>query len=283
MCPAPLACVADQCRTACAGPGDCLAGRCESASCVEPIAGTDAGPGEDAGDVDAAQVQDRDAAGGADAGLEDAAGLDAAPTDAASASDAWSEPRDAYRPDARNCPSSPCPGEVVISEVYPGLQAGFFVELYVPGGGDLDLSGCIVTAFHRTTAAHEVTLPSGSRVSSHGYYAVGDSASADLRVSTTTLRVDAAHGAVALSCAGLTIDEVGWGSNLHHEGAALPNPTTGQSLERRASASSTASTLGPGGAEEHAGNGYDGGDNATDFVAQGQPLMQSRASALEPP
>lgn len=274
VCPSPLVCIADECRTACSRVSDCLAGACEGSSCVEPISGVDGGAAEDAGDPDASQSQP-------DAALFDAGGeLDAGgASDAGSATDAFFVPRDAYRPDGGNCRTQPCPGDVLISEVLPGT-GDYFVELYVPGHGDVDLDGCMLSSIHRIAASQDIELPLGSRVHGHGFYAIGASG-ADFTVDPTLLRVDAANGAVALSCHSTVLDEVGWGTATFHEGTAVPNPPSGRAIERRASDVSTGETLAPGGSEEHAGNGYDTDDNAADFVVQ--PTMQTRASAPEPP
>jgi hypothetical protein len=58
VCAAPLACVADQCRTSCGGDDDCREGTCSSGTCVEPVGGADAGGGVDGGGVDAGVLVD---------------------------------------------------------------------------------------------------------------------------------------------------------------------------------------------------------------------------------
>jgi phosphatidylserine/phosphatidylglycerophosphate/cardiolipin synthase-like enzyme len=54
-------------------------------------------------------------------------------------------------------------------------------------------------------------------------------------------------------------------------------------VERKASATSTAATLGPAGSEEKAGSGWDTNSNANDFLAQTVINPQNSASSKEPP
>jgi alpha-tubulin suppressor-like RCC1 family protein len=69
----PLACVADQCRSACITASECISGACVAGACDEPIAGIDAGAGPidasaDAPSDDAALMADVGSDAGADAG-----------------------------------------------------------------------------------------------------------------------------------------------------------------------------------------------------------------------
>ena len=80
------------------------------------------------------------------------------------------------------------------------------------------------------------------------------------------------------------VDFVGYGTANAFEGSgATPALTNTTSAERKASASSTDVTLGPGGLEEKAGNGWDTNNNASDFVAQSNINPQNSASPKEPP
>ncbi len=64
---------------------------------------------------------------------------------------------------------------------------------------------------------------------------------------------------------------------------SAPTLSNTTSVERKASSSSTAATLAPGGSEEKAGNGWDTNDNASDFVSQSAINPQNSASPKEPP
>jgi hypothetical protein len=48
VCPSPLRCVSDECRTQCSTDDDCLAHHCALGTCAEPVSGRDAGPSLDA-------------------------------------------------------------------------------------------------------------------------------------------------------------------------------------------------------------------------------------------
>ncbi len=82
----------------------------------------------------------------------------------------------------------------------------------------------------------------------------------------------------------MTVDLVGWGSAVagNYEGTACPKPAQGVSLERKAKSTSDATSMGAGGADEFAGNGYDTDNNANDFVQRTTPQPQSSASPAEP-
>jgi phosphatidylserine/phosphatidylglycerophosphate/cardiolipin synthase-like enzyme len=81
------------------------------------------------------------------------------------------------------------------------------------------------------------------------------------------------------------IDRVGWLAATGPEGSAIGEAhPRGGSYERKASASSTAASLQPGGAEALDGNGWDSDNNAADFVLQpvGMSGPQNSDSPPEP-
>ncbi len=79
------------------------------------------------------------------------------------------------------------------------------------------------------------------------------------------------------------VDFVGYGSTANKfEGSGpTPAPSNTTSIERKASATSTTQTMGIGGTEEFAGNGWDSNNNANDFVTR-SPQPQNSASPAEP-
>ena len=108
-----------------------------------------------------------------------------------------------------------------------------------------------------------------------------------------TLAIAATAGKVALcnattALAGASpasteiIDLVGFGKNANfYEGSGpAPAPSATHSIERKASAASTAATMGSGGAEVFLGNGYDSNDNSSDFLTR-TPQPQNSASPTE--
>lgn len=83
----------------------------------------------------------------------------------------------------------------------------------------------------------------------------------------------------------MVVDFVGYGNTaVKFEGSGpAPGPDNPTSIERKASASSTAASLAAGGAEEKAGNGWDTDNNAADFVVQSAINPQNSANPQEPP
>ncbi|MBM4161822.1 MAG: lamin tail domain-containing protein, partial [Ignavibacteria bacterium] len=79
------------------------------------------------------------------------------------------------------------------------------------------------------------------------------------------------------------VDFIGYGGANKFEGSG-PAPTLSNttSAERKASGSSTASSLAQGGSEQNAGNGWDSDNNASDFVVQTAISPQNSASPKEP-
>lgn len=184
---------------------------------------------------------------------------------------------------------------VVISEFATrgaaGNAVGEFVEIYNPTNAPVDISGWKLeyrsaagTSYNAlTTVAQGTVMPPKSYFLFAGPTWSG------------TPAADAAWGASGLAdngglrittAASVAIDRVGFGTGNDPEGAVAPNhgeTANDNSVERKASASSTASSLASGGTEELAGNGWDSDNNAADFVAQtGGRNPQSSKSGTEP-
>ncbi len=206
---------------------------------------------------------------------------------------------------------------VVISEVYGGggnsgaYWTNDFVELYNPTGSAIDLTGWSVqysSATGATWATNPTTL-SGS-IPAHGFYLVQESAGTG---GISPLPTPDAIGAIAMSGTNgkvalvnsttiLTgtdphldpsvVDFVGYGTTPNGfegsgpTGSALTNQT---SAERKAKYNSTIDSMSVGGADTLSGNGWDGNDNAADFVVRGLannprvPNPQNTSSPLETP
>lgn len=99
---------------------------------------------------------------------------------------------------------------------------------------------------------------------------------------STTQRLSADNTVILYSDAGMTVvDKVGMGAASDIEGTAAPNPVTGGSIERKARSTSTSATLGGGGLDEFAGNGFDTNNNADDFVAHDTSNPQTLVSQIE--
>lgn len=194
---------------------------------------------------------------------------------------------------------------IVISEVYGGggnsgsTWKNDFIELYNPTTAPISINDWSVQYASATGSwsAGNITPLTGT-IAPHGFFLIQESQGAG---GTTNLPTPDATGSLALSgtqgkvalvksTTAITsksdpnvIDFVGYGATNEYEGTggapALSNTT---SAERKASSTSTATTLALGGSEASMGNGYDSDNNANDFVAQTAINPQNSASPAEP-
>ena len=181
---------------------------------------------------------------------------------------------------------------VVISEIQVAGETADdeFVELYNPTATDVDLAGWRLTKKASTgTQTTLVSSLSGS-IPSRGYFLITPqsgytgSVSADaLYSSSSSAAVVAANNTVLLySDAGATtVDKVGMGTASDREDSATVVPGTGQTLERKASSSSTIESMMTG-ADILLGNGEDTNSNASDFILRSAREPQNSFSSLEP-
>ncbi len=173
---------------------------------------------------------------------------------------------------------------VVISEFAtrgPAAATDEFVELYNPTGNVISLSGWRIQykSASGTTWSDRAILPANATIPAHGFYLIANQSyvggatpdySSGLWTSGTGM-ADSGHEHL-LDAALVEVDKVGWGTAIDPEGGiAAPNHGTtanGNSVERKALATSTADSLGAGGAHALLGNGQDSDVNGNDFVAQ---------------
>ncbi|NNB88953.1 lamin tail domain-containing protein [Corallococcus exiguus] len=197
-------------------------------------------------------------------------------------------------------------GHVVISEFCGGTSASAtdeFVELYNPTSAVVDMSGWKLqyrAAGATSKYGQTYTLPAGAVINAHGYYLlVGGGYPTDATVKgDTTYGFNSsasvtAGGHVRIGTAALgeadvdvnAVDTLGYGTAAAPEGghAAPAHPASGGSLERKARATSTSTTMGVGGDDELAGNGQDTDDNAADFVQRTARQPQNASSPVEMP
>jgi hypothetical protein len=206
--------------------------------------------------------------------------------------------------------------DIVISELAaagPNGAGDELIELYngapaavAVGGWKLQYRSATGATYSSTLA----TIPAGKTIPAHGFYLVASgtdggylgSLAPDLSVTTsagapTTLGLAATGGHVRLGLPGLgsaplladggvdplVSDTLGWGNAVGPEGTAAPVASwnTGGSLERKAKASSTATTMETG-SDSTAGNNYDSNDNGADFVLRTMRGPQSTQSTPEP-
>ena len=196
----------------------------------------------------------------------------------------------------------PCAGTLVISELSTrgptGPESAFdeFVEIYNRSAGPVRLTGLSMayrsaTGLNfdtRATVSGMVILPAG------GYFVMGSTeftGTADLpNAWSLGFRDGGAH--VRIAHTGLELDRVGWGDAVESECVltapgscpAVPaDAIAGGSYERKAKASSTASSMMSGGADELAGNAHDTNQNADDFITRTTRDPQTLSATAEPP
>ena len=197
-------------------------------------------------------------------------------------------------------------GLIVISEVYGGggnsgaTLKNDFIELYNPTDSLVSLEGWSVQYASATGAfsTNNITNLQGT-IPPKGYYLVQESQGAGGTQSLPTpdvigtISMGGTAGKVALSKStsqlpGVAdpnvIDYVGYGATANAYEGSGPTlaPSNTLSVERKANASSTSASMGAGGADEFAGNGYDSNNNAADFITR-TPQPQNSSSPSEPP
>ncbi len=173
---------------------------------------------------------------------------------------------------------------VVISEFAsrgPSAATDEFVELYNPTANAINLAGWKLQykSASGTLWNDRAILPANAFIPAHGFYllanqsyigAVTPDFSSGLWNSGSGM-ADSGHERM-LDASAVEVDKVGWGTAIDPEGgSAAPNHGTSannNSVERKALATSTADSLGAGGAHALLGNGQDTDVNGSDYVAQ---------------
>ena len=195
---------------------------------------------------------------------------------------------------------------VVISEVYGGggnsgsTWKNDFVELYNPTNAPISVDGWSVQYASAGGSFGNFKTYLAGVIQPKSFFLVGEAAGAggtrDLPTPDVVgaIAMGGTAGKIVLAKDTLTVtsvtgssvvDFVGYGStaSLFEGSGAAPTLSNTTSAERKASASSSDVTLGAGGSEEKAGNGWDTNNNASDFVAQSNINPQNSASPKEPP
>ncbi len=192
--------------------------------------------------------------------------------------------------------SAPVANHIVISEVQ--ITGGTlnttddFIELYNPTSASISLNGLrLVKRSGSSTLDTDIEVfTSSDSIASHGYYLWANSGYTTIAVTPDETSADglAASNSVALinSTTSEVIDALSWNNAVqsYKEGTEFsPDPGAGQSMERKALSSSTATTMAILGTDETKGNGYDAGDNSTDFVLRLVSQPQNSTSGTETP
>jgi uncharacterized membrane protein len=187
-----------------------------------------------------------------------------------------------------------------------------FIELYNPTSSAVDISSWNLNYY--AGAANGgwsgqspiiATFPNGASIPAHGFYLWANSTGYSSPTSGPTPDYSTAYFGMAdgsladprgirlRDVSNTVIDTVlyggaGDGANENAEGGytAPGGPTSGNttiSIERKAQSTSTANSMGPGGADEYSGNAYDSNNNYNDWVSRSSRDPQNSSSTLENP
>ncbi|MEW6556511.1 MAG: lamin tail domain-containing protein [Elusimicrobiota bacterium] len=188
-------------------------------------------------------------------------------------------------------------GHIVISEVAVGVgsAAEEFVELYNPTDSDIDLKvlpngGGILRLKTEASPSNGPTITWINQIiRAHGYFLFASSPAVNGVAADATYAagLDSDSGVSITTQYHVWIDSVAWGTTptaKFIETTAIGTSLgTGDSIERKANASSTATTMKTGGVDELEGNGYDTDNNLNDFVVHlGFLNPQNSGSTREP-
>jgi len=191
---------------------------------------------------------------------------------------------------------------IVISEVSvqnTNCTTDDFIELYNPTDSDIYLGDYQESYLHLVKRTKTGTLDTSikswrgdlkAKIPAHGFYLWANSGYTGINImpdATTTAIISANNGIalrLGLKDTGLIIDSLGWGDyqNKFVEKNAAMALLRGQSLERKALATSTAELLAVNNAHHWEGNSQDSNNNSQDFVLQTIPNPQNSFSLTEP-
>ncbi|RPI02057.1 MAG: hypothetical protein EHM64_14655, partial [Ignavibacteriae bacterium] len=195
---------------------------------------------------------------------------------------------------------------VVISEIYGGggnnggVYNSDFIELHNPTNSAISLDGWSVQYLSSSAASFPMgsVHPISGTIAPKGYFLCQEAAGTGTSQPALPapdavggLALSGSNGKIALSKGSVAItgysdpdlvDFAAYGTSALFEGTGpAPAASNSTSVERKASAASTAVTMGIGGTEEFAGNGYDSNNNSADFIVR-TPQPQNSASPTEP-
>lgn len=167
-----------------------------------------------------------------------------------------------------------------------------FVELYNPTNSSVNLSGWRLTQKTASSSAQTNLVASLSgTMQPYGYFLIANPASplatsaADMVYSASSSAITTNNTVLLYSDAGNTlVDKVGFGTASDSEtNPFASNPDNNQSIIRKATATSNATSLSSGGSEATFGNGFDTENNATNFVLLTKSMPRNTKSPLAQP
>lgn len=165
-----------------------------------------------------------------------------------------------------------------------------FVELYNPTGSAIVFAATdTLMSMGGTGTNLQLVALGGFSIPAGGFLLIGDAGAPSNTpdIIPPSYSLTNSGGSILLRMAGVTVDAMGWGTPLFKEGTALPgSPTELTSYERKTKSTSTADSMIIGGGDEFEGNGWDFGDNSSDFIVRPVspgPQAQNNASPAEVP
>lgn len=181
---------------------------------------------------------------------------------------------------------------IVISEVQieGATSTDEFVELYNPTNSVINLNDWHLT---RKTAAvdteEQIVATLSGNINPKGFFLIAhngyDGTTPEDATYSTDFNITDNNTVILKNGGGQVIDLLGMGTASQNETATVLNPIDNRSVERKANADSTPTSMAPGGDDELNGNGEDTDSNSTDFVRHTSPTLsspQNSSSSVEP-
>jgi len=176
---------------------------------------------------------------------------------------------------------------VVISEiqVIGSISNDEFVELYNPTGSDIDITGWKLRKKVSGGTESALVASMSGTIKAYGFFLivhpdVSASYQYDNLYSSGSYAIANNNTVILKNDSDIVIDKVGYGDTASDfETQSVIGPGSGESLERKASNTSTLASMTNG--ESFNGNSYDSNNNYNDFILRNIPEPQDSSSPIE--